>query len=94
MKNRLAVSDMQHDGLAGTRLCAQRKQIVVLSTEDSMRFSSKSLLSLSVCALLLLASRAGEYSPDEKYYLVGQHQGALLADRQRGHDAPPKKAGS
>jgi ribose transport system substrate-binding protein len=35
-----------------------------------MRFSTKSLLLLSVCALLLLASCAGEHSPDEKYYLV------------------------
>ena len=35
-----------------------------------MRFSTKSLSFLSVCALLLLASCAGQHSPDEKYYLV------------------------
>lgn len=35
-----------------------------------MRFSAKSLLFSSVCVLLLLASCAGEHSPDERYYLV------------------------
>jgi ribose transport system substrate-binding protein len=35
-----------------------------------MRFSTRSLLFLSVAVLLLLASCAGQHSPDEKYYLV------------------------
>lgn len=35
-----------------------------------MRFSTKSLLFLGVCSLLLLAGCGGQHSPDEKYYLV------------------------